>query len=97
MSNKDVKVASRGLWLWRRDVVTLITPQDRSSNLVVGETYSPPGLWSGTPLHQHDKENPNGGESDHEEIYYHRFNWEKRPKDQFGPYGVQLLMDRDEL
>ena len=97
MSNKDVRVVSRGLWLWRRDVVTLITPQDGSSNLVVGETYSPPGLWSGTPLHQHDKENPNAGESDHEEIYYHRFNWEKRPKDQFGPYGVQLLMDGTRL
>jgi 5-deoxy-D-glucuronate isomerase len=93
ISGQDVKVVSRGLWLWRRDVVTLITPQNGSSNLVVGETYSPPGLWSGTPLHRHDHENPNSGESDHEEVYYHRFNWKKGSKDQFGPYGVQLLMD----
>jgi 5-deoxy-D-glucuronate isomerase len=93
ISGKDVKVVSRGLWLWRRNVVTLITPKDGSSNLVVGETYSPPGLWSGTPLHQHDRNNPKFGESDREEVYYHRFNWKKGPTDQIGPFGVQLLMD----
>ena len=97
ISYRDVKVVSRGLWLWRRNVVTLITPKNGSSNLVVGETYSPPGLWSGTPLHQHDKNSPKSGESDHEEIYYYRFNWKKNPKDQFGPYGVQLLMDGTRL
>ena len=47
ISDKDVKAVSRGLSLWRRDVVTLITPKDGSSNLAVGETSSPPGLWSG--------------------------------------------------
>jgi hypothetical protein len=36
-------------------------------------------------------------ESDHEEVYYHRFNWVKKPGDQFGPYGVQLLMDGKSL
>jgi len=93
LPSQDVKVVSRGLWLWRRDVVTLITPKDGSSNLVVGETSSPPGLWSGTPLHRHDKKNLKSGESEHEEIYYHRFNWKKGPDDQVGPYAVQLLMD----
>ncbi|OGP88753.1 MAG: hypothetical protein A2157_07080 [Deltaproteobacteria bacterium RBG_16_47_11] len=97
ISNQDVKVISRGLWLWRRDVVTLITPKDASSNLVVGETYSPPGLWSGTPLHQHDKKKPKSGESEHEEVYFHRFSWKRGPMDQFGPYGVQLLMDGTRL
>ena len=94
---KEVKVLSRGGWLWRRDVVTLISPKDASSNLVVGETYNPPGLWSGTPLHRHDKGSPDSGESDHEEIYYYRFRWKKGPKDQFGPYGVQLLMNGTSL
>ncbi len=93
LSSGDVKVVSRGDWIWRRDIVSLISPKDVSSNLVVGETYSPPGFWSGTPLHQHDKDQPQSGESDHEEIYYHRFNWKKNPGDQFGPYGVQILMD----
>lgn len=89
----ETKVVSRGEWLWRRDIVSLISPKNGSSTLVVGETYSPPGLWSGTPLHEHDKNQPQSGESDHEEIYYHRFNWRKGAKDQFGPYGVQILMD----
>ncbi len=97
VSDKDVSVVSRGLWLWRRNVVPLVTPKNGSSNLVVGETYSPPGLWSGTPLHRHDQDNPSSRESDHEEIYYHRFRWKKGSGDQFGPYGVQLLMDGTRL
>ena len=91
LSNEAVKVLSRGDWVWRRDVTSLISPKDASSNLVVGETYSPPGFWSGTPLHQHDGQF--SGESDHEEVYYHRFHLTKSSGDQFGPYGVQLLMD----
>jgi 5-deoxy-D-glucuronate isomerase len=97
LPNQEVKVLSRGDWVWRRDVTPLISPKDASSNLVVGETYSPPGLWSGTPLHQHDRDQPSSGESDHEEVYYHRFNWKKDTKDQFGPYGVQLLLDGKSL
>jgi 5-deoxy-D-glucuronate isomerase len=93
LSDQEVKVVSRGDWIWRRDVVALISPKDASSNLVVGETWSPPGFWSGTPLHQHDKDQPSAGESDHEEVYYHRFNWRKGERDQFGSYGVQILMD----
>jgi 5-deoxy-D-glucuronate isomerase len=97
LPNEEVKVVSRGDWVWRRDVTPLISPKDASSNLVVGETYSPPGLWSGTPLHQHDRDHPSSGESDHEEVYYHRFNLKKNAGDQFGPYGVQLLMDGKSL
>jgi 5-deoxy-glucuronate isomerase len=91
LSNEEVKVFSRGDWIWRRDVVSLVSPKDASSNLVVGETYNPPGFWSGTPLHKHDGQF--SGESDHEEIYYHRFHLIKNPGDQIGSYGVQLLMD----
>ena len=91
LPNEEVKVLSRGDWVWRRDVTPLISPKDASSNLVVGETFSPPGFWSGTPPHQHDGQSP--GESDHEEVYYHRFHLSKSPGNQIGPYGVQLLMD----
>jgi 5-deoxy-glucuronate isomerase len=91
LPNKEVKVVSRGDWVWRRDITPLISPKDASSNLVVGETFSPPGFWSGTPPHQHDGQSPE--ESDHEEIYYHRFRLSKSPGNQIGPYGVQLLMD----
>jgi 5-deoxy-D-glucuronate isomerase len=97
LSNQEVKPISRGDWIWRRDVTPLISPKDASSNLVVGETYSPPGFWSGTPLHLHDKDQPSSGESGHEEVYYHRFHWKKGTKDQIGPYGVQLLMDGKRL
>lgn len=97
LPSEEVKVVSRGEWVWRRDIISLISPKDASSNLNVGETYSPPGFWSGTPLHRHDRNQPQKGESDHEEIYYHRFNWKKYPKDQFGPYAVQLLMDGKRL
>ena len=97
LPNRQVLSVSRGEWVWRRNVTPLISPKDASSNLVVGETYNPPGFWSGTPPHLHDREKPQLGESSHEEVYYHRFNWRKGPRDQIGPYGVQLLMDGKRL
>ena len=96
-SSAEISVVSRGDWVWRRDVVSLVNPNDGSSNLIVGETYSPPGFWSGTPLHRHDRDALPSGESDHEEIYYHRFSWEKKGKDEYDPYGVQILMDGQRL
>lgn len=89
----EVTVVSRGEWIWRRDVISLISPHNASSNLIVGETFNPPGFWSGTPIHRHDGNEPCSGESDHEEVYYHRFGWKQGPNDEFGAYGVQLLMD----
>ena len=87
---------SRGSLTWRRDVVTLIEPGKESTNLVVGETFSPPGLWSGTPLHIHDKDDVEHGQSDHEEIYYHvmRLN---ATKGRNAPYTVQLLFDGETI
>ncbi len=93
LSSEEVAVVSRGEWIWRRDVISLISPKNASTNLIVGETYNPPGFWSGTPIHSHDKDQPASGESDHEEVYYHRFEWKQAVDDQFGAYGVQLLMD----
>lgn len=89
----DRAYVSRGIASWRRDVVTLIEPGDISTNLVVGETYSPPGLWSGTPLHVHDCNDPDAGQSDHEEVYFHVMRL--RGRDPIGAYGVQLLFDAD--
>jgi 5-deoxy-glucuronate isomerase len=96
LPSQELKVVSRGDWIWRRDVIPLISPKDASSNLVVGETYNPPGFWSGTPPHQHD-DGHLAEESDHEEVYYHLFHCGKRPGDQLGPYGVQVLMDGTKL
>ncbi len=97
LPSEEVAVVSRGEWIWRRDVITLISPKNASTNLVVGETYNPPGFWSGTPIHSHDKDQLASGESDHEEVYYHHFEWQQREADQFGAYGVQLLMDGKNL
>ena len=86
----DRENVRRGAATWHRDVVTLFTPQDVTTNLVGGETYSPPSLWSGTPLHVHDADEPAQGQSDHEEVYYHLARVTEGP---WGAYGVQLLFD----
>ena len=83
---------SRGSLTWRRDVITLIEPGIESTNLVVGETYSPPALWSGTPLHIHDKDDIKNGQSDHEEIYYHTMRLSKT-QGRDAPYTIQMLFD----
>lgn len=80
---------SRGNLFWRRNVITLVEP-GVSTNLIVGETYSPPALWSGTPSHVHDSYNPAAGESNHEEIYYHISRMVDR---EMPNYTVQLLFD----
>ncbi len=97
VAGEAVQVVSRGEWGWRRDIVSLVSPENASTNLVVGETCSPPGYWSGMPLHRHDRDAPSSGESDHEEVYYHRFPWRRNREDRFGPFGVQLLMDGERL
>lgn len=80
---------SRGDLAWRRDVITLVEP-GISANLTIGETYSPPALWSGTPPHIHDIGNEDAGESEHEEVYFHM----SRMRDREVPnYPVQLLFD----
>ena len=84
------KQVTRGQGLWHREVITLINPDTISSNMTFGETYSPPGLWSGTPLHTHDKEMPEQGESDLEEVYYHV---SRLHSGQWPAYGVQLMFD----
>ena len=80
---------SRGNLFWRRDVVMLIEP-GVSTNLNIGETYSPPALWSGTPPHIHDTGSEELGESEHEEVYYHRSRMTGR---EMPNYAVQLLFD----
>ncbi len=80
----------RGTATWHRDVITVFTPEDVTTHLIGGETYSPPGLWSGTPLHVHDRDDLTAGQSDHEEVYYHVA---RVTEGQWGAYGVQLLFD----
>lgn len=65
----EVKVMQVGKDNWQRQVTTIIIPDSHSVNLIVGETISPPGNWSGTPAHKHEIDNP-PIESFHEELYY---------------------------
>lgn len=90
VKERQVPLESRGIAFWRRKIVTLVTPEDISTNIVLGETYSPPGLWSGMPLHLHDKDAPDDGQSDHEEVYYHLFRYNEGG---WGSYGVQLIFN----
>ena len=94
VSAGERRAISRGAAFWRRDVVTLVEPFETSTNLVVGETHSPPGLWSGMPPHRHDEANPEGGQSDHEEVYCFRIRGQGADS---GPGAVQLLYGAEGL
>lgn len=65
----DIKEMEVGKDNWKRHVRIIIGPSSPSVNLIVGETLNPPGNWSGTPAHKHEKVNP-PAESLHEELYY---------------------------
>lgn len=79
----QVKVVSSGMANWRRDVRLVIPPGSPiSQRLIVGETYNPPGNWSGIPPHKHDENNE--VENFLEEFYL----FKTKPADS---YGVQLM------
>jgi 5-deoxy-glucuronate isomerase len=65
----DVKVMQVGKNNWAREVRMILGQQSPSVNLLVGETHNPPGNWSGTPPHKHEKSGASD-ESLHEELYY---------------------------
>ncbi len=54
---------------WIRTVYTSIGEKIAAQRLIVGETVNPPGNWSSSPPHKHDRYNP-PGEVPMEEIYY---------------------------
>lgn len=79
----QVKVLSSGMANWRRDVRLVIPPgSPTSQRLIVGETYNPPGNWSGIPPHKHDEKTE--AENFLEEFYL----FKTKPADS---YGVQLM------
>lgn len=65
----DVKIMQVGRENWKREVRMIIGENSPSVNLLVGETINPPGNWSGTPPHKHEKVSP-PTESLNEELYY---------------------------
>ena len=76
---EEVTVVSRGEWIWRRDVISLISPKNASTNLVVwGNLQLRWAGGSGTPDPQSRQRSARAGESDDEKVYYHRFEWKQR-------------------
>jgi 5-deoxy-glucuronate isomerase len=83
ISPEAVKVMEVGKDNWKRQVRMIIGPASPSINLLVGETLNPPGNWSGTPAHKHERvDYPR--ESLHEELYYFK-------TDQPKGFGIERL------
>lgn len=55
---------------WSRTVVTAIGDNVRADRLIIGETFNPPGNWSSSPPHKHDRQNEN--ETPMEEVYLYK-------------------------
>ena len=64
-----VNIVHRGKDNWSRTVHDILDARTPAGNMLVGETFSPPGNWSSAPPHRHDVEDP-PNETDHEEIYF---------------------------
>lgn len=75
----DVFIEDRGQNEWSREVHNILSSSHPADCLLVGETFSTKGVWSGYPPHKHDTDNP-PGESKHDEIYLIRV----QPTDGFG-------------
>jgi 5-deoxy-glucuronate isomerase len=58
---------------WRRTVYDLIPGEFPAQKLIVGETFNPPGNWSSSPPHKHDRHDP-PRESQFEEVYFYRLD-----------------------
>lgn len=54
---------------WQRKVYVPIGEKVDADRLIVGETFNPPGNWSGYPPHKHDSHNP-PNEAPYEEVYF---------------------------
>lgn len=58
---------------WYRTVYDIIPGDFAADKLIVGETFNPPGNWSSSPPHKHDRHDP-PRESKFEEVYFYRFD-----------------------
>lgn len=69
---EETKTISVGKDNWKRTVVTAIGDNMKADRLIVGETTNPPGNWSSSPPHKHDKRGD--GEVPMEEVYVYKLN-----------------------
>jgi 5-deoxy-glucuronate isomerase len=83
----DVRAQSRGSGNFAREVRDILPADRPATRLLVGETINPPGNWSSSPPHKHDRNAP-PQETELEEIYLYRV-------DPAQGFGLQLSY-RDE-
>lgn len=76
---EDVVVWERGAAGFQRLVHDVIGPQIEADSILIGETFTPGGNWSGYPPHKHDREAP-PDEVAQEEVYFFKL----RPENGFG-------------
>ena len=72
VTSEAVKVNSAGVSDWKRDIYLGMGEDSPATMMMVGETESPPGNWSGFPPHRHTEQNP-PQEQRYEELYYFKF------------------------
>jgi 5-deoxy-glucuronate isomerase len=66
---EQVQVMVSGVSDWQREVFIGMGEDGPATRMMVGETESPPGNWSGFPPHRHTNDNP-PDELAMEELYY---------------------------
>lgn len=69
----DVRPKTVGKGSWRRSVFDIIGGDFPAERFIIGETINPPGNWSSSPPHKHDRHMP-PYESQFEEVYFYRFD-----------------------
>jgi 5-deoxy-glucuronate isomerase len=90
VSADQVKAVVSGTSDWQRDVYIGLGDDGPSTRILVGETESPPGNWSGFPPHRHTQDQP-PTELSLEELYYLKFE----PQTGFAIGGIyQDVADR---
>jgi len=83
----DVEIEIRGAGNCTRQVNNIMMPNFAADRLLICETFTPAGNWSGWPPHKHDVDDP-PREAVLEETYFYQF---RRPEG----WGVQRLYGRD--
>lgn len=83
----EVETVQRGVGNFQRRVREILPVGRPATRLLAGETINPPGNWSSSPPHKHDRHNP-PEESQLEEIYVFRVD----PNQGF---GVQIGYSSD--
>lgn len=97
---EDVQLKVVGAHNWKRYIHSIVDMRTSAAKLVVGETFNPPGNWSSSPPHRHDKHSP-PEEVDMEEIYHFRlmpsqgFGIQRIYTDDRGIDRLYVLHDQD--